>query len=525
MEAAAVPPLLRIEGEPDAIDDAATDFGDVAEAIVDLARRLRDAAEGEYAIGKAADQFRDDARTAAGDVDAVAPRYAGTGEALAGYARELDDAQRRADEAIERIRETQDELWPLYDDRTEALRDPDADDDALDDLRRRIESREDDLDGLLAAYEQAIDDHDAAGHAAADLIEPILGALDDGWWAQVGDFFSSIGDWLLDAFEQLVMWVSDLIVAALALVAILVVVIIGVLVVPIGDIDLNHLVDRGIALTMGLLGALHGVLVPAIWFEIGGETPRMNLTEVWHGAADPAHRYRDLFESIRQLDRDGGTDSTRVEIVHVGVDEHGNDIWRVLPPSTQDWELLFDTPAANDLGSNLALMLAPDETAAYERMVIDAMEQAGIGPDDPVMIDGFSQSGILAGRMAEAGDYNVQAIVVAGAPIDAMDIPSDVSVISIQHVGDPVHRLDGTAPADPSENHVTVHVNPPGEGDAVLDAGRHNSGLYGETIQQIQDGAHPGVDDSVQDAIDRIMADQDLFFSDDETHYVFEGSE
>ena len=79
-----------------------------------------------------------------------------------------------------------------------------------------------------------------------------------------------------------------------------------------------------------------------------------------------------------------------------------------------------DTEAMNDLGSHLALT-EPDQQAAHERAVIEAMHAAGI---DPVMLVGFSQGGILAARMAASHPqpFAIDAIAVAGAPIDAMEL-------------------------------------------------------------------------------------------------------
>ena len=71
------------------------------------------------------------------------------------------------------------------------------------------------------------------------------------------------------------------------------------------------------------------------------------------------------------------------------------------------------------------------------------MQQAGVGPNDPVMLVGFSQGGIMAGHLAAYNsDDNWDAVVVAGAPIDSMPIPSTTTVVSVQHSGDPVPRLD-----------------------------------------------------------------------------------
>ena len=76
------------------------------------------------------------------------------------------------------------------------------------------------------------------------------------------------------------------------------------------------------------------------------------------------------------------------------------------------------------------------------------MAAAKIDPADPVMLVGFSQGGIMAGHLAanRQGDFNIQGILVVGSPIDHMQIPSGVNVVSIQHTFDPVPRLEGRPP-------------------------------------------------------------------------------
>ncbi|MEK8227075.1 hypothetical protein NKG05_14865 [Oerskovia sp. M15] len=158
-------------------------------------------------------------------------------------------------------------------------------------------------------------------------------------------------------------------------------------------------------------------------------------------------------------------------------------------------------------------------------MVLQAMENAGIGPDDHVMMVGFSQGGILAGKLAADPDvpFNIEAIVVAGAPIDAMDIPSDVSVVALQHrgPGPPAGRA-GTAP--PRDNWVTIETDtwdgpsaPPSS--PFVDAGRHNSEKYAVTAQHLSDGSlHDGgyVSGTTQSAYQNVSEDQSMFFSDNE---------
>src|SRR5690606_3625443 len=237
--------------------------------------------------------------------------------------------------------------------------------------------------------------------------------------------------------------------------------------------------------------------------------------------------YEYLFDNNGSLDKQGGTDETIVEIVQVmnpdgtpAVDENGNPIWRVTLPSTQDWQLpglsegIGDHGGVNDLGSNLALILTPEQQAAYERAVLVAMQQAGIGPDDSVMLIGWSQGGILAGAIASDPNsgFNVRAIVVAGSPIDHMPIPDDVSVLAFQHDSDVVPRLDGAAPRA-GENWTPVHVPSRGPGEV------HSAESYAATA-----GAETTREDARAD-VQRVVEQQEMFFSSSETSRSYEFQE
>ena len=149
-----------------------------------------------------------------------------------------------------------------------------------------------------------------------------------------------------------------------------------------------------------------------------------------------------LAETV-EVDALGGSRQTVVKITEILGDD-GITRWRVVLPSTQDWRTGHgDAGAVNDLDANLAIVLAPAERTQYERAVLEAMRQAGIGPDDPVLLVGFSQGGILAGHLAaHRDDYAWAGVIAAGAPIGAMSIAAGVPVVQLEHLGDPVTRLE-----------------------------------------------------------------------------------
>lgn len=121
----------------------------------------------------------------------------------------------------------------------------------------------------------------------------------------------------------------------------------------------------------------------------------------------------------------------------------GTNAWLVTVPGTDG---IDDSPfgwAQNvELMSNVRHRRRNADSA---RMVVEAMERAGIGRDDPVAIVGHSQGGIVAAAIAsdESERFNIQHVVTAGSPIANHPIPSKTWVTSIEIKDELVASLDG----------------------------------------------------------------------------------
>ena len=93
--------------------------------------------------------------------------------------------------------------------------------------------------------------------------------------------------------------------------------------------------------------------------------------------------------------------------------------------------------------------------------------------DDPVLLVGHSQGGILAAALADDPGFvrrhRVTHVVTSGAPVGVFPVPEAVRVLSVQHADDPVHRLDLT-PNPARSSWVTVRA--PAAGPPV-DVRRH----------------------------------------------------
>jgi hypothetical protein len=527
-----VPQLEPLTGNAGALSDYGTRYAGVADAISAVARQLDLIANDDVTVGLSVDAMRDETREASAAIRQVLPRYEESAAAIRDYAVVLADAQGRASAAISEIATLRTELYDLYEKRTtldyefqdkqytgtpadmqEIARDQNTN-------QSRISTREDRLYTVWMNYLDAEGDKSAAADAAARRILPaafgsndtILDRIADAW-ANGIELITMITDWVGEVLYNVIFTVMLLQAALVALALVLVFILPLAIGLSTGWLTIEELI--GIAL----------VVLPALAFMIGivmnieANSPTPNMTArkpYWGTEVDKGDRtdYAHAFYTNGEIDGMGNTQETVVDITKV-VDEYGNVTWRVTLPSTQNWQVGFDwweQGAANDLGSNLALILTPDQQAAYERMVIEAMQEAGIGPTDPVMLVGFSQGGILAGKLASNPDlpFQVEAIVVGGSPIDHMDIPPSVSVLSFQHTGDIVPQLDGTAATAHPPNWVTVSQAPQPNQE------EHGANSYSLTAGQWTPGSA---------AEQAVVTEQSQFFSDNETSYLYAGAE
>ena len=164
---------------------------------------------------------------------------------------------------------------------------------------------------------------------------------------------------------------------------------------------------------------------------------------------------------------------------------NGPDTYIVQIPGTQDWG---PSRGGNpvDLTTNVALEGQAGPTR-MELAVRRAMEAAHVPSGADIMLTGHSQGGITAAALASDGtlaNYHVRSVVTAGSPIGRYQIPSGVSVLSLENDQDIVPKLDGVENPD-QPNWITVHRDLT-QGGASAPA--HDPGAAHDQRNYAQDG-------------------------------------
>jgi hypothetical protein len=537
-------------------------YGSIAEAISEVSTKLRGLSNENWSKGDSIDALAERGKDVSSNISKAHARYHETALAIVEFSVALADAQADANEAIAANSSGSSTLGTLRynygileDDRLTMLSAgaPQADIDDINDEIRRLDTKIDNAEYAMSQastkYNQAEQDRIDAVQAAINRIRPALDALNDG----LGDYIRSAFESVAEFLAAIGKWISEVLLPILAVLLLAVAAILLILVVcallcallfflgPLALLVIGLVALIAIALVAMLAGiVIKGIaqptptMVPTKLPDYVGEdglTDRERLRQQ-QGATEPVTgQTGDLLEN-GYLDSVGGEESTVIEVIKV-VGEDGITRWRVILPSTQDWEMmngLLDTPpnwdpkgdqgSMNDLGSNIMLMMTPAQEAAYQRAVRAAMLDAGVGPNDPVMMVGWSQGGILAGRFAENqhDEFNVQAIFVAGSPIDGMNIPSTVDVISVQHPDDVVHTLD-FAPAKPNTNSwYTIAQAPQTTGNPPVSMADHSAASYAATADDMI-SQH----DNYQ--LEYINQKQQVFYQGDQTVYAYQGTE
>lgn len=185
----------------------------------------------------------------------------------------------------------------------------------------------------------------------------------------------------------------------------------------------------------GLLGKLDDRPVRVTEQTAPATIDLSSSAEIWQSA-------NDLQSTVSS---DHAASAVRVTQVEVG----GVVRWVVQVPGTQEWNPVSGGDPS-DLTSNVELM--DDGQAEVMKGVLQAMRDAGIRPGEDVMLMGHSQGGItamaLAADDAVRAEFDVTTVFTGGSPVARFDLPEGVRAVSLEHVQDPVPRLDSQSNPD-----------------------------------------------------------------------------
>jgi hypothetical protein len=192
---------------------------------------------------------------------------------------------------------------------------------------------------------------------------------------------------------------------------------------------------------------------------------------------------------VQSLDR--GTDRARHVVYIPGTDDLGTLPW------TQDGDV-------RDLGTDLRS--AAGQETAYQRGILDAMHQAGIGPHEPVLLVGHSLGGMEAAALASRDTgFAITDVVTAGSPTAQLDgFPHSVHVLSLEHQGDVVPLLDGADNRDTVEQ-TTVTFE---DGGRPAVEAKHGYGHYIDGAAAVDASADPSLTAEVAGLHDRGFLDR-----------------
>ncbi|SEE71201.1 hypothetical protein [Ruania alba] len=100
-------------------------------------------------------------------------------------------------------------------------------------------------------------------------------------------------------------------------------------------------------------------------------------------------------------------------------------------------------PNPLDWDSNLRLFSGQD--SASQEGVTQMLRAAGVQPDEPVLLAGHSQSGMIVTQMANDpvvhSEFDIQSVITFGGPTGHLPTPEDVALLHVEHGEDGVWAL------------------------------------------------------------------------------------
>jgi hypothetical protein len=200
-----------------------------------------------------------------------------------------------------------------------------------------------------------------------------------------------------------------------------------------------------------------------------------------------------LWRDAHEEDTAGATEGGEIDIKFLHHPDGSRSVI-VDIPGTKDWSLRGFDPDVTNMASNLRSIQGVPTT--YEQGVLDAMQRAGVRPDDRVLLVGHSLGGMVAVEAARdavrSGRFRVTNVVTAGSPVGHTvgSVPASVHVLALENAEDIVPNLDGRA--NPAKRNVlTVTADVPSHD---LGAAHHLDDTYESVAEAAERSGDPAVD-------------------------------
>ncbi len=122
-----------------------------------------------------------------------------------------------------------------------------------------------------------------------------------------------------------------------------------------------------------------------------------------------------------------------------------------------------------------------------------AMTDAGIRPDDEVVLVGFSQGGLVADAVAASGRWNTVGLETYGDPGGGIELPEGIRGVAVRHSDDFVVATGG--PQGPTDRTIVERRAYPGGVELPTDkpAPAHQKRAYAETARLLDEARSPAL--------------------------------
>lgn len=242
---------------------------------------------------------------------------------------------------------------------------------------------------------------------------------------------------------------------------------------------------------MGLLGLL------GIALRSPGSSAKLSIEAGPPLEPPAAASATDVARRVAMVNEEASKDTAVVEVQKI---EHldGTVSWVVAAHGAKslDRSQPMSWPQTSDVYMNL--------DSVTPEMISDAMDAAGIAPDEAVMMAGHSLGGMSVTTLANDPDfrsrYNVGGVMTFGSPVSHMASPRGVPTMNVRHDEDIVPSFSGeggTRAGGAAENEEVVSRSLTGEGTSgdPFSSGAHDMPNYVATMELMETEPRAGLED------------------------------